>query len=135
MPSISCSGIGAGSPSNEMMFTTPVHLRIGRRSRGSNLAKQYPGNSGQSIFFFRSFQRLHRVTVGRNASTCFCSSCSRTTCSWRDRVHSAYHRASAALVISRSPLARSEERRVGKECRERRSSYHEEKKNRHEIND
>ena len=33
MPSISCSGIGAGSPSNEMMLTTPVHFRTGRRSR------------------------------------------------------------------------------------------------------
>ena len=70
-----------GLPSNETMFTTPVHFRIGRASLASNRAKQYPGNSGQSIFFLRSFHRLQRVIVGRNASKCLRSSCSRTTCS------------------------------------------------------
>jgi hypothetical protein len=50
------------------MLTTPEQVRIGSRSFGSNLAKQYPGKSGQSIFFFRSFQRLHRAIVGRKAS-------------------------------------------------------------------
>jgi hypothetical protein len=48
------------------MLTTPEQVRMGSRSLGSNRAKQYPGNSGQSIFFFRSFQRLHRAMVGRN---------------------------------------------------------------------
>src|SRR5688572_26118675 len=81
-----------------MMFTTPVHFRIGSRSSGLNRAKQYPGNSGQSIFFLRSFQRLHLVTVGRNTSTCFCWSCSRTTCSWRERVQSANQCTSRSLA-------------------------------------
>src|SRR5688572_7810626 len=83
-----------------MMFTTPVHFRIGRRSSGLNRAKQYPGNSGQSIFFLRSFQRLHLVTVGRNTSTCFCWSCSRTTCSCRERVQSANQRTSRSLAVA-----------------------------------
>src|SRR5215467_13541526 len=97
MLSSSYSGIGAGLPSNETMLTTPVHFRIGSASSGSNFAKQYPGNNGQSIFFFRSFQRLQRVSVGRNASIFFCSSCSRTTCSWRERVQIANHCASACM--------------------------------------
>src|SRR5215216_1365352 len=48
------------------MFTTPEHFKTGSASSGSKRAKQYPGNSGQSIFFLRSFQRLHRVrSAGR----------------------------------------------------------------------
>src|SRR3954470_6830139 len=77
-----------------MTVTTPVHFSTGTRARGLKRAKQYPGNSGQSTFFLRSFQRLHRVTVGRKASMCLRSSCSRTTCSWRERVHTANHRSS-----------------------------------------
>ena len=38
--SSSKSGIAAGLPSNETMFTTPVHFRIGRMSVGLNRAKQ-----------------------------------------------------------------------------------------------
>src|SRR6185503_6637404 len=44
-----------------------------------------------------SFQRLHRVTVGRKAGIFFSSSCVLTTCSWRLRVHAANQR-SGGLV-------------------------------------
>ena len=40
-----------------------------------------PGKRGQSTFFFRSFHRINRVVVGRNASYPRFSTCSRTTCS------------------------------------------------------
>ena len=40
MLSISCSGIGAGLPSNDTMFTTPVHFRMASASSGLNRAKQ-----------------------------------------------------------------------------------------------
>src|SRR3954468_17027936 len=91
--------MAAGStPCDEMIVTTPLHFSTGSRSRGSKRAKQYPGNSGQSIFFLRSFQRLQRVTVGRNVSMCLCSNCSHTTCSCRDRVHTAYHCRSPSMA-------------------------------------
>ena len=79
----------AGSPPKDTMLTTPVQLRTRHRAPSSNRAKQYPGKSGQSTFFFRSFQVLHRGTVGRNDSTCLVTSSRHTNCSCRDRVQSA----------------------------------------------
>src|SRR5690606_10916526 len=60
----------------------------------------------QSIFFLRSFQRLHFGVVGRKASKPFCSSCSRTTCSWRERVQIAYQSAPGVTVRSVTGLRR-----------------------------
>src|SRR5688572_32056708 len=99
------------------MLTTPVHFSTASASLGSKRAKQYPGNSGQSIFFLRSFQRLHFAIVGRNASMRFVSSCSRTTCSCLERVQTANQlsnsvsaarrRAVLLLRLAEAPLVRA----------------------------
>ena len=66
--------------SNDTMFTTPVHFRMAAHPQDRS-CEAVSGKSGQSIFFLRFFQRLQRVIVGRKASSCWRSICSRTTCS------------------------------------------------------
>lgn len=99
--------MGAGSRSNETIFTAPQHFRTLRRSDGPKRAKQYPGNSGQSIRFFRSFQRLQRLTVGRKTSIPLIASWSRTACSCLDLVQTANQQAGPvpAGAHPASPLA------------------------------
>jgi hypothetical protein len=58
----------AGTPPNDTTITTPGHVSTGRQCRGSIRAKQYPGNNACATCFFRSFHRVHRITIGRNAS-------------------------------------------------------------------
>ena len=75
-------------------------LQHGQPLGGIDADKDVPGNSGKSTFFFRSFHRLQRAMVGRKAVIPFSSSCVRTTCSWRLRVHTANQRAGSACSVN-----------------------------------
>src|SRR5688500_20406619 len=85
-----------------------------------------------SFFFFFQAEdgiRDYKVT---GVQTCALPICAASCSAWRSAAFTAASRASSR---SRRPAAqhaissiRSEERRVGKECRSRRSPYHEKKK-------
>src|SRR6266516_5621007 len=75
------------------------------------------------IFFFFSSRRRHTRSYG-DWSSDVCSSDLRI---WQGRVLGARALASLRLQRSHRHVRRSEERRVGKECRSRWSPYHEKK--------
>src|SRR5215813_7310431 len=69
---------------------TPGMVRTGRRWRGLNLQKTYPGKRGTSISLMRSDQRLERRYKGRNSSYPLPRRLCATTFSKRIRTQRAY---------------------------------------------
>src|SRR6516162_11633334 len=106
--------------------------RTGRRFKGFNRQKTYPGNSGSSISLYRSDHRRRHLYSGRNNSYPLPRKCAATVFSNRLLTRKTYHEGfifRRSVTVSRIELAnvvseRSEERRVGKECRSRWSPQH-----------